>query len=312
MKLIRIFLLVLMGVYFVNCSETQTAKSSVQTSIEVNGVNLYCNITGIGDTLIVLHGGPGLSHQYLLPQLDSLLSNDFTLVFYDQRGSGWSEGETDTSALKMDTFVEDLEALRIHLGLSKVNLLGHSFGGLLAMYYAVKYPEFTSSLVLVDTDAASYELRTPYQIKMINSRISEVQEAFLDSLSTTRKFEKFDPEVYTAYYKTFLTSYFADPKDTSHLFLGFDTTNVPKIGVTSRYVRRDLGKYDIHEKLSRITCPTLILQGDKSVFSMEGAEAIHSRIVNASLVVFEDCGHFEYIEAPDKFKSSILNFFSAQ
>ena len=177
------------------------------------------------------------------------------------------------------------------------------------MYYGIQFPNNLGSLILVDPDAASYELRTPYQIETINSRIDEKQWEYLDSISNSNAFTNYNPASYDAYYKAFLTSYFADPRDTSKLFLGFDSISVSKIDVTNSYVRKRLGNYDIHDKLSAINCPTLILQGTESVFSVDGAYAIRNNISNSELHLFENCGHFEYIESPSKFKKLIIDFY---
>ena len=294
---------------FAACKNDKEVSHDKTGYIEINDSKHFYQITGTGDTLIILHGGPGLSHQYMKPQLSQYLSSNFTLLYYDQRGSGWSDGENDTTKLNMESFVQDLDGIRNHFNIDKVNLLGHSFGGLLAMHYAIEYPGKVNSLILVDTDAASYELRTPYQRKMINSRISETQEEYLDSLSETTAFKNHDPSTYDKYYKTFLTSYFANPLDTVNLTLGFDSISVPKIRITGRYVRANLGKYDIHDQLSKINCRTLIMQGTESVFSVEGAIAIHQRIPNSEIHLFEKCGHFQYIEYPNKFKDLIFDFY---
>ena len=294
------------------CDQRSEKKAQTEGFVEVDDTELYYTTIGSGDTLVVLHGGPGLSHQYLKPQLDSLLSSEFTLLFYDQRGSGWSDGVENTSKLNMQTYVSDLERIRSHFNLSALNLIGHSFGGLLGMYYGINFPDHLNSLVLIDTDAASYELRTPYQIETINARLSDEQENYLDSISETEDFRNFAVHTYDKYYKTFLTSYFADPADTTHLRLGFDSISIPKIRVTSGSVRKDLGQYDIHEQLQKIQCPTLILHGRESIFATEGAEAIQQRIPNSELHLFDNCGHFEYIEAPEEFKRLVANFYNAK
>jgi proline iminopeptidase len=297
------------AVLLASCSQKATTVQTVEGYIPVDNVKLYYRTVGSGDTLMILHGGPGLSHKYLKPQLDSLLSENFTLLYYDQRGSGWSEGVEDTLKLNMRTYVSDLEQIRKHFKLPRLNLIGHSFGGLLAMNYGITYPEKLNSMVLVDTDAASYALRTPYQIKKINERISEDQWKYLEGIANSEPYKNFDVKAYEQYYKTFLTSYFYNPKDTLHLSLGFDSISIPKINVTSSFLRRGLGKYDIHKELVKIQCPTLILQGRESIFSVAGAEAIHKILPDSRLELFENCGHFEYIEAPEKFMTSIEEFY---
>lgn len=306
------FKVIIALLFLIALVEPQNEHSTLQEKsdfIEINGARHFYEILGAGDTLVILHGGPGLSHKYLKPQLDSLLSSNFTLMFYDQRGSGWTEGEKDTLKLTMSNLVDDLEQIRKHFKIQKLNLLGHSFGGLLAMKYAIAFPEKTNSMILVDTDAASYEMRTPYQQKMIGSRLSDQQGKYLDSIEATPAFKNFDPQTYEKYYKTFLTTYFANPADTSNLSLGFDSVSVPKIEITNYTIRKDLGKYDFHDKLSGINCRTLIMQGTESIFSVEGALAIKERIPSSEIHLFENTGHFEYIEAPAKFKDLILDFY---
>lgn len=307
MKLLQISILFI--IILLSCSQRNATIVYNEGYVDVDNAKLYFSTIGKGDTLVVLHGGPGLSHKYLKPQLDSLLSSKFTLLYYDQRGSGWSEGTNDTLKLNIQTYISDLEQIRNHFELSELNLVGHSFGGILGMYYGITYPDNLNSLVLIDTDAASYELRTPYQIKTINSRLTEEQNNYLDSISESEAYKNYDVAAYDKYYKTYLTSYFAKTKDTLKLNLGFDSISIKKIDITNNHVRKSLGKYDIHDSLFAITCPTLILHGTESVFSVEGAEAIHNKLINSELQLFEDCGHFEYIESPHKFKKLIEEFY---
>ncbi|NNE14016.1 MAG: alpha/beta fold hydrolase [Saprospiraceae bacterium] len=308
MKFSIVYILVL-GFLLFGCKSEEKSTEIKSGFVNINGNQLYYNIYGVGDTIVVLHGGPGFSHKYLKPQFDSLLSTQFTLFYFDQRGSGWSDGQDDTLNLKIENFVEDLDLIRKRFKISKLNLLGHSFGGLLGMYYSVKYPKNVSSLILVDPDAASFELRTPYQIETINSRLTVEQNLYLDSLENTDNFKNYDPAIYTKYYKSYLTTYFANPLDTSKLKLGFDSISVPKINRTNSIVRMNLGEYDIHNQISAINCRTLILQGTESVFSVEGAIAIQNKIPKSEVHLIENCGHFEYIESPKTFKNLILEFY---
>lgn len=308
---IPLFALLLL-LFLSSCRQDLPVAEPGEGHVTLGNTKFYFAFSGSGDTLVVLHGGPGLSHRYLKPQLDSLLAPNFTLLYYDQRGSGWSDGDEDSLRLNMKTYIDDLEQLRRHFNITQLNLMGHSFGGLLGMYYGIHHPDRLNSLVLIDPDAASYELRTPYQVKMINSRLTQSQNHYLDSLESTGAFKTYDPETYETYYKTFLTSYFADPRDTAKLFLGFDSLSVPKISSTNRIVRKSLGEYNIHDQLPLIKSRTLIMQGMESVFSVEGAKAIHHKIPHAELHLFEACGHFEYIESPEKFRRLIEAFYGLE
>jgi proline iminopeptidase len=107
---------------------------------DANGLLIYYEQIGTGEPLVILHGGPGASHDYFLPYLLPLVRKN-RLIFIDERGSGRSQKIEDPSGYTVENMVEDVEAVRISLGLGKINLLGHSYGGVLAQAYALKYQD---------------------------------------------------------------------------------------------------------------------------------------------------------------------------
>src|SRR2546423_10403183 len=115
--------------------------------VEVNGVRLFPRPVGSGPRVVVLHGGPGAHHDYLLPQYD-LLANRRELLYYDQRGGGQSPVSRDTP-VGWREHVADLDALRLHLGTERLTLCGYSWGGLLAVLYLLEHPEHVERLALV-------------------------------------------------------------------------------------------------------------------------------------------------------------------
>src|SRR5260370_6027352 len=110
-----------------------------EATVELNGVHLYTRRVGDGPAVVVLHGGPGAHHDYLLPQYDRLALGR-TLLYYDQRGGGRSPVSRETP-VGWREHVADLEALRQRWGLERVTLLGYSWGGLLAVLYALTHPD---------------------------------------------------------------------------------------------------------------------------------------------------------------------------
>ena len=112
---------------------------------------------GKGPPLVVLHGGPGADHTYFLPWLLPL-ARTHRLIFIDERGSGRSERLQDASQYTVEGDVEDIEAVRVALGLGKISLLGHSCGGVLAEAYALKYQQHLSHLILNSTFASTREM----------------------------------------------------------------------------------------------------------------------------------------------------------
>jgi proline iminopeptidase len=179
--------------------------------VEVNGVRLFVRTVGAGAPLIIVHGGPGMSHDYLAPQLVDLLASEYRLVFYDQRASGRSSGVEDTAGLTMGQFVEDLEGLRLALGLEQLDLLGHSFGGLLAMYYAAEYPQAINKLLLVDSSPASWQLNFPYFRQTIAERQTEMDREEMARLLSAPG-ARSDPLTMDRYYKLFFRTFFNDPQ----------------------------------------------------------------------------------------------------
>ena len=130
--------------------------------MDANGVLIYYEAFGKGAPLVIVHGGPGASHDYFLPYLLPL-ARDNRLVFIDERGSGRSEKLDDPSGYTVENMVEDVEGVRQGLGLGKISLLGHSYGGVLAQAYALKYQKNLSHLVLASTFPSTREMNQVFE-----------------------------------------------------------------------------------------------------------------------------------------------------
>ena len=122
--------------------------------VNAHGLMIYYKTFGRGKPLLLLHGGPGASHDYFLPYLTPL-ARHYQLIFIDERGSGRSQTLEDPSGYTVENMVEDVEAVRQALGLGQVSMLGHSYGGVLAEAYALKYQKNLSRLILASTFAST-------------------------------------------------------------------------------------------------------------------------------------------------------------
>jgi len=275
--------------------------------ITIDGAQIFVRIVGQGEPLLILHGGPGMSHDYLAPQFIGELSGDFQLIFFDQRASGRSSGVQDTARLTMNQFVRDIELLRNELKLKQVNLLGHSFGGLLAMYYAVTYPDHVKRLLLIDTSPASWEMNFPFYRKALQERQTKEDQ---DEMARLKQMENFatSPLLLDKYLKIAFHPYFVKPKLSEQLTLGIDTRWIVNFNITNDRVWNNLGKYDIHDQLTKIKSPTLVLHGDQSIIDPEGAKMIAAKISGATLVILKNVGHFPYVEDPTGFTSAVKSF----
>src|SRR5512143_784807 len=118
------------------------------TNLQIRDVSLFVKVVGQGYPLVLMHGGPGLDHTSLLPLQP--LADQFTLIFYDHRCNGRSEG-AELSSMTFENLTADADALRQELGYDQWAVLGHSFGGNVALEYALRYPQNVSHLILMDT-----------------------------------------------------------------------------------------------------------------------------------------------------------------
>src|SRR5580693_1444757 len=125
--------------------------------IDSRGVLIYYMTVGRGSPLVIVHGGPGATHDYFLPYLLPLARHN-RLIFIDERGSGRSQKLEDPSGYTVENMVEDVEMVRKALGLTKINLLGHSYGGVLAQAYALKYQKNLSHLILASTWSSTTDM----------------------------------------------------------------------------------------------------------------------------------------------------------
>ncbi|XVN42773.1 MAG: alpha/beta fold hydrolase [Candidatus Rickettsia vulgarisii] len=186
--------------------------------IEVDNGKLFYQKFGSGKPMIIVHGGPGLDQSYLLPQMLEL-AKDHELIFYDQRGSSGNslEASLNPKYVSLDQFSEDLEKLRLGLGLTKFTLVGHSWGGLLSMNYAIKHPENVSSLILLNLVPADYRGQKSF-IDELTNRTKPIQHK-ISALFNYKEFQNLDNEQINKLYKDFFSVYFNDPSEVFKLSL---------------------------------------------------------------------------------------------
>ena len=275
----------------------------------INNTSLYCRSQGEGETIVVLHGGPGVPHDYLLPHLESL-ADHHQVIFYDQRATGRSSSDVDPATITMDTFIADLDALRVTYGLETMHLLGHSWGGLLAMQYAVRYPQHVESLILVDSAPASSKL-DEQAIAIRKERLSDEDRRAMAAIMQTEEFAAGDPTAIMEYLRITEKVKFHEPARMADLSMELDRATIRNLMLVSGAMNGYLADYDIHDQLDAITCPTLIIHGAFDPIPLESAERIHQRIEGSKLIVMEQCGHFPFIENRDGFLALVNRFLDA-
>ena len=275
------------------------------TLLAVNGTRLFVHREGTGDPLMVVHGGPVLDHGYLVEPLRPL-GRDFELIFFDQRLSGRSAATVDSASVTLRNFVADIEALRSELGLGRVHLLGHSWGGLLATLYALEHPDRLRSLVLVSPMAPSAELWGREETAA-RDRTAPEDTAGMGALRSSEAYRAGDPQAIERMLRMSFRSQFADRSDASALgfHIGEDYRDRSR---QFGYLMSDLSSYDLVHRLPQIDSPTLLVYGNAEVGADLGADTLRSLLPRASLEVLSGAGHFSFLERPEAFRRIVRDF----
>src|SRR5690242_16906252 len=275
------------------------SEQAVETIVELNGVRLYTRQVGDGPSVVVLHGGPGAHHDYLLPQYDRLAAGRAgrALIYYDQRGGGRSAVPRDV-AVGWREHVADLEALRNHWRLDRLTLVGYSWGGLLAVLYALEHPSRIARLALVSaaplTAAWREEFERRFAARMAQPWIAR-SRAELSALGLAQR----DPEKYRRIaFALSVAGYFHDPSRAREM-TPFRVTER-----TRRAVWDSLGEYDLREqirlKFPNGTAPrSLLVHGIYDPMPIEAARETAALLSTG--VVELATGHAPHVEATEAF-----------
>lgn len=278
----------------------------------VENSSIYYREIGRGQPIVVIHGGPDFNHNYLLPDLDRL-SNSFRLIYYDQRGRGKSMGNVQPEDVSLESEMADLESLRVHFNLQTFGVLGHSWGGVLAMEYSIRHPESVSHLILLDSGPASHDDYMFFQEE--NRRRTEGDLERLNSLLSSPKYQAGDPdtdaEYYRIYYKTTLRQPEHLDRVIKNLRLSFTSEGIRKARkIGKRLVSATwlLNEYDLLSKLKQLHIPTLVIHGDNDSVPVVCATNIAQAIPSAHIIVLKETGHFSFVERPEEICNAISEF----
>lgn len=311
------------------CSEKAKEMSSIKTHssvykieegfIDAKGVMIYYKMLGGGQPLVILHGGPGASHDYFLPYLLPLARN-IKLIFIDERGSGRSQKLDDVSEYTVENMVEDVEAVRLALDLGKISLLGHSCGGVLAEAYALKYQENLSHLILCSTFHSAKKLNEVLQEikKKMNSdlraRIDKMEKEGLFGHGLDYEKNRYTSEYMVAAwgegYFPYLYQNHPDPnyEPIANGIMSWDLYR-EMWGSSGEYVvDGNLKSVEYTDRLSSINVPTLITVGDNDECNPSLSKEMNEKISGSKLVIFPKSGHMTFVDQPALFISTINEF----
>ena len=277
-------------------------------------MDLYCRDVGTGPPIIVLHGGPDFDHAYFLPELDRL-ADSFRLLYYDQRGRGRSAEGVRPEDVTLRSELDDLDRVRSHFGLESAAVLGHSWGGVLAMEYAVRYPEQVSQLILMDTGPASADDWQRFREELAGRRPAD-RDA-MQAIASTDAYARGDLEAEAAYYRIHFRITVQRPEHLEALVARLRSNFTEDGVVLARTIEHRLydetslcADWDLFPALRALGVPTLVLHGERDFVPVEYAARIAEAVPGARLSVLPGCGHFAYLEAPDLVYAEIASFFA--
>lgn len=280
-----------------------------------DGVALYYRtLGGVGDTLVVVHGGPFVDHGYLAPDLEPMAETR-VLIFYDQRGTGRSTLVSDAASLDIAEHVADLEAVRRHFGLSRMALLGHSWGALLAAAYARTHTDRLSALVAVSPSPLR---REPYWDQVLPKVTAWMDSTTLMELAA-RDAARRDPAqdaraTCRSFFELLLRGAFANPLDVAaRRRMRGDFCSAPEAAIRNSPVvdsltMASLGDFDWRAHFADSELPVLVIAGANDVVPLEAYEEWEAAFPNARLVVVDNAGHFPHVEQPEQFFDVVSEF----
>jgi proline iminopeptidase len=265
------------------------------SGLVVDGDRLYSK-----PVAFLIHGGPGADHTSFKPTF-SALSRKLQLVYFDHRGQGRSaRGSKETYTL--DNNVEDMEALRQHLGLDKIVVIGGSYGGMVALTYAVRYPENISHLIVIATAAHSGFLERAKEI--LASKGTEEQKA-----SAQRLWDgNFENEEQLRQYFQVLGPMYSLKHDPTMSGVAW-RRNILSVDAINVAFGGFLRNYNILDQLHKITAPTLVIAGRYDwICAPEFSEEIAQAIPHADLRIFENSSHLIRADEPEALLDAIAGF----
>jgi proline iminopeptidase len=252
--------------------------------------------------IIVANGGPGLSHIYMLQNdVWTRLAHNRQIVFYDQRGTGKSKRVKPDASWDMDTQVADMEAVRAKFGFQKFDLVGDSYGGLLAMAYAAAHPEHIEKLILSDSAAPAW--------KDIVRVLPDVFPDVLEQIAAREANSGSDPHAADQRIRDhFLMLFYSEANRDAYLAGVKDLGSTPQVSAAVQKATRTL---DLTPELPKFKFPTMVITGryDMNVTPLT-AWNIYKAIPGAKFIVFEKSGHLPSYEEPDKYVRVVDAFLS--
>ena len=277
--------------------------------LRINNHVLFIKKIGTGDPVLFLHGGPGLFHDYLVQPFKQL-SSTHELIFFDQRGSGASSALNPNPPICINDFIADIESLRQALNFSTITLIGHSWGGLLAVLYANKFGKNLKSMILVDPAPGNSSFDKVGRNTMKN-RLTANDREEIKSIMQTNPFENREMDAINRFVQINDKPRYFDQSYASKNKPAFTFDTLTKLQTVSSLLDEELDNYDIYQKVQGLDTKTLVIHGDYDPIPVESSRKYSEMLPNSSFRLLNDCGHFPFIEKREETLSSIVDFLNS-
>ncbi|AKA49473.1 proline iminopeptidase [uncultured archaeon] len=279
--------------------------------VNVNGLNLYYVRFGKGNRykLLTLHGGPGGTHDYLLP-LSDLAGQDFDIVFYDQFGCGKSDDPKNESDYSLEYAVEEVDGVRKALfGDDKVHLFGSSWGGMLALAYTLKHQDHLKSVTTSSGLASVSE--TVKEMHRLISQLPDKEREAIEKHEADGDYSSPEYQEAAMYFmKKHLLRWDEWPREVADTMEVMEKrgTYLKMNGPSEFTIIGTIKDVDFKDDLHTIKIPALITCGRHDEVTPEIAKSIHDRIGGSQMEVFENSAHMQFWEERDKYLEVLSEF----
>ena len=255
--------------------------------------------------ILLLHGGPGASHDYLLPQMLEL-AREHRLVMYDQRGGGRSREDADRASITWEDQVAGVARVATELQVEPLVIVGYSWGGMLALLYTIESARGVvqpapARLALIDPAPMDRATRETFEQEFTRRQAGPEIAAMRQELAESGLRER-DPDTYRQrMFELSVAGYFADPRRAS------DLTPFRVIGRVQQTIWKSLGDYDLIPALGTVRLPAFIAHGRQDPIPLASSESA-ARALGTHCLVLERCGHVPYVEQPEQLFPPLLAF----
>jgi proline iminopeptidase len=283
--------------------------SQNEHTIDSGDSKLHFRTFGTGKPLLIINGGPGMNSEGFSGIAIELSKFGYKTITYDQRGTGQSTlPKTDETSITMDLMATDIENLRKHLKIEKWSLLGHSFGGIMAAYYASKYPGAIDKIIFSSSGGIDMDFTT-YVGNTVRANLTKTERDSLDYYQAKRENGDLSIETLKNRARFLANAYVYDKSKAPTIAARLIQINFDVNGLVINNLHRI--DYDCAKSFSHFKQPVLVLQGRNDIIKITTAEAITKAFPNSKLVLINHCAHYGWLDAPQVYLDTVKNFLNS-